>query len=332
MGIDHDAKSIQLTSAEMAYLWGTYVMNCKGRCVASYLAENLDDRDLRLVMLSAFDMADRIVGRVSDIFNSSDFPIPYGFDDGDVNLKAGKLFSDKLMMYILKYDTLLGFSSYGMSLSLSARSDVKKFFTESIRDAIDLMNRIDRVLLEKGIFTRTPDIPTPEEAYFTSKQGFFGSFFGEKRPLNALEVTHIFITSLTGGICRAQAMGLEQTVKDNRIRKFEAKCSSLMKEHIESLNKILSSENLDTPPNLDTQVLSSKEPPFSERLILFFTLATITDLINSYATTITNTTRKDITPTLLKQSAEAALLLKDAVDIMLDHDWLEEVPLNSPRP
>lgn len=62
---------------------------------------------------------------------------------------------------------------YAQAKPLSARQDVRRYFSECLRESDQLYDQAVDLLLSKGIHVRTPIIDTPDQVDYVSKQGFF---------------------------------------------------------------------------------------------------------------------------------------------------------------
>lgn len=331
MEIIHDYKSIPLTSAEIGYLWNTYLLNSKSKYGLMYVLETTDDPNIKEIVQSAFELSSKNVEAVKTIFNTVNHPLPYAFSENDVKLKSAKLFSDKLILHTLKLYLGAGISQYGFALSLVARKDVKTLFNKSIQDSLSLLDKVDEVALGKGIFMRTPNIPVPKGIEFAEDKSVMGRFIGHKRPMTALEVASMFNTSLSNYIVKANIMGLAQTIKDDKIRDLYDKIIGTLEEHTDGLNEKLQNENLLTPSNLNSELYNSTENPFSDRLSLFIAYTLLGDLVVTYSISKVNVMRKDLMVALTHLSGEVVLHIKDTIDLMIQKGWYEEMPKNVDR-
>lgn len=328
MDIKHDPSKIRLTSSEIAYLWAFYTLNNPSKYAISYIKEKCEDENIRSVIQLSGDIADTVLEGIKSIFNPVNFPIPYGFDEKDINMKGDNLFTDVLWLKLLKNFTSLGLSNYGIALSMAGRSDVKQFIINCLISTIDLYNRIDEIVLQKGILDRTPYVQIPEHIEFAHKKSIFGSFIGHKRALNYMEITHVFNISMINRLGEALLTGHSQVVSNNKIRDYAVKGRKLFKEHAETLDIILDNEDLNTPQTYNTEVLNATISPFSDRMLLFYEVAMTINILNAYSVGKITSMRKDILLTLTKLSSGTALYLKDGMDIMIENGWLEEQPKN----
>jgi hypothetical protein len=328
MDVKHEMNDIPLTSAELGYLWTTYMMNNASKYAYMHSLENVLDLNIREVVQEALELTISNINEIKNIYTTVKHPIPQGFSDEDFDLKANKLFSDVLILHFLKIDLMQAIGNYGLALGLCTRSDVKKFFTNNATKSIELCNKVDEILLNKGIFVKTPIVSIPQNIEFAHKQNYLGSILGHKRPLTTLEITQLFNCSLTASIAEAQCLGIAQNIRDHRLRDFYKKIINLLNEHRESMNNVLTKDNIDTPTIFNNQVLNTTTPPFADKLSAFITIATITIILDTYSKAITGILRKDAGVLLVKLYGEITLALKDCMDILLDKGWVEEMPKN----
>jgi hypothetical protein len=331
MKVKHEINSIPITSSELAFLWNTYLLNSKSKHILMYAVAQCDDKDIRSVLQLALDLSAQSLDKVKKIFDSENQRVPYGFSEEDVYITAPKIYSDKLMLYVLQVYISVGLSNYGTAIALAPRHDTRKFFTDIMISTIDLSNRIDDISLEKGIYLRTPTIPTTQKVEFAEDKSIMGKIMGHKRPLTVLEISSVFTSSLVNSIAEGYLLGLAQTIEDTKLKDFLNRSKKTLKEQTETLNEILNKENLSFPPNLESQVLNSSEPVFSDRLSMFTAYATLADALTIFSIGKLGSMRKDVFMTLSQLSGEILLLVKDCTDLMLERNWFEEMPKNVDR-
>lgn len=56
---------------------------------------------------------------------------------------------------------------------------------------MELHNRIVELMLKKGIYSKPPRINIPKQVDFVHHQSYLTGWFGDKRPLNAIEISGI---------------------------------------------------------------------------------------------------------------------------------------------
>jgi hypothetical protein len=326
MDIKHNSNNIMLTSSEIAYLWAVYTLNCLAKYTTPYIIEKCKDDDIRSVFQFSLDLINTVLEGIKSIFNSVKMPIPYGFNEKDVNIQGDNLFSDVLWLNLLKTRTSTGRTSYGNALPLAARSDVKQFITNCLISTIELSNKIDEIELNKGIFTRTPYMRIPKSIGFAHDKSIYGSVIGHKRILNCMEITHVFNISSISSVGEAHLTGYSQVIKNNIIKDYMTKGRKLLKKHAEALNVILVNEELSIPQTYETEVLNATIAPVTDRGFLIWSSVMLLNIINAYDVGKISSMRKDIFLKFAQLSTEVVSYLKEGTDIMIENGWFEEQP------
>lgn len=323
--------NIKLTSAEVANLWGGYIGNTMSVCVLDYFSHHVEDEEIADVLNYALTLSKKHVATIKDIFNHEKYPIPFGFTEEDVDLHAPRLFSDTFILNYLHQTTRGGFSLYTIALPNIARSDVRDFMSEVIISLTDLYNRVADVSLSKGLYIRPPHIPQPTQAEFIESKQFLAGFFGEKRPLNALEITHLFANSQTNAIGKALIMGFSQVAQAEEIRKYFIEGKQIANKHKEAFNVILQKEDLPDPMGWDQEVMSSTVPPFSDKLMMFHVSGLNALGVFNYGAAISGSQRHDLHVAYGRLLAEIGVYAESGAKLMIKHRWLEQTPLAANR-
>ncbi|MDR4949922.1 DUF3231 family protein [Neobacillus cucumis] len=192
--------TIKLTSSELSQLWVTYITNSMANRMLKYFEKTTDDSDIHTIVQSALAFSEAMDLRVKQHFLAEKLPIPYGFTDDDVHLNAPKLFTDRFILEYLKQMLGFGVATYGVSLAVCPREDVRNTFKYAIEQTTLQLDTIINVLLTKGMYIRPPFIPYPQKAEYVHKESFFNALFGDRRALTSLEITHLFFNTLTNSL------------------------------------------------------------------------------------------------------------------------------------
>ena len=323
--------NIRLTSAEIANLWGAYMGNSMTVCILQYFNQHLEDAEIKEVVLYALSLAQKHVSTITDIFRHEGFPIPVGFTDEDVNLNAPRLFSDTFYLNYLHQTTKSGFSLYTIALPNIARSDVRDFMSECIVSLTELYNKVANVSLSKGVFIRPPFITVPHDVEFVKSTGFLRGFFGNVRPLNALEITHLYSNIQTNALGKALIMGFSQVTKSEEIIKYFNEGKEISTKHIEVFSSILRKEELPAPMTWDHDVMDSKEAPFSDKLMLFHINGLNALGIFNYGAALSGCQRHDIHVEYGRLISEIGLYAEVGARLMIKNHWMEQTPLSPDR-
>ncbi|WP_240689006.1 DUF3231 family protein [Ammoniphilus sp. YIM 78166] len=323
--------NISLTSTEIASLWTNYMQDSMAQWILSYFLKHVEDSEIQSVLDYALRLSKKHLKGISDILQHENFPLPQGFTEKDVNLEAPRLFSDTFYLVYLHNMGRIGLTAYSVALPTVARSDVRDHFTECLASSSELYNKTAKVMLDKGLYPRSPYIPVPEQIDFVKKQGFLTGWFGDRRPLSVVEISHIFVNIQTNAVGRALFTAFSQTAQSTPIRKHMERGGQLASKYIEVLGSLLSEENLPSPMTWDDQVLNSTTPPFSDKLMMFHTSIMCTSEIGNYGAAIGGSLRRDLISHYTRFLGEIGLFAEDTVNILIEHEWLEQIPLAADR-
>ncbi|WP_134702051.1 DUF3231 family protein [Ammoniphilus sp. YIM 78166] len=318
--------NIRLTSAEIASLWTTYMGDTMSRCVLSYLLNKVEDTEIKPVAEYALSITNKHIQTVTEIFNHENVPIPMGFTEKDVNVNAPRLFDDMFIIAYLRYMGRLGVASHSFAYPLTTRSDVHDFFKECITSAAELEDQARKVMLSKGLYVRPPYISTPEKVDFIKKQSFLTGWFGERRPLTAIEITHLYSNLQTNILGKSLIMGFSQVAKDDEVRDYFLRGRDISAKHYEIFSSVLSEEHIPVPTTWDHTVMDSTQAPFSDKLMMFHISGLNATGITNYGAAIASSPRRDLAPHYTRLSTEILKYAEDGFNIMIDHGWMEQPP------
>ncbi|MEH6947854.1 DUF3231 family protein [Bacillus sp. JJ634] len=315
-----------LTSAEMGKLWVTYTGNTMAKCVLSFYLQHIDDQDIKKVVENALNLSETIVKSIKEIFIQENFPIPIGFTDEDVNLGAPRLFSDEFYLSYLKYTGKAGMSIYSIAIPLVTREDIRDFFIKTLNSTVNLLTEVNNTLMEKGLYIKPPQIPTPEKVDFIKKQSYLNGFLGDIRPLHALEITHLYDNIENNLASKALLIGFSQVAENEIIQEFFIRGKELTNKHIEISSQKLHKDNLPSPPLLDHLVSESTISPFSDKLMLAHKIEMFSMKIRTAGNGASLNGRRDLGGIYAKFLADIGLYVEDGTNIMIDQGWMEQPP------
>ncbi|WP_202079077.1 DUF3231 family protein [Caldalkalibacillus salinus] len=317
----------QLTATEMGKLWATYVGNTLGKYVISYYLQHVDDKDIKKVLEYALGLSETYIEEIQAFFKQSNFPIPVGFTDDDVNLKAPRLFNDEFYLHYLTYVGKAGMSIYSVAIPLVTRKDIRDFFINCLRDTAHLASIVTDTLKSKNSLMNTPVIPAPKRVEFVTNQNYLNSFWGDKRPLHMLEITHLYGCINNDVTSKALIMGFSQGAKDEKVKKYLERGKNLNQKHIEMMSEKLTENNLPSPNLQDHLVTSSTVPPFSDKLMLYHKVDMFSMKVREYANGASLDGRKDVGTLFGKMQMDSAIYVEDGANIMIHNGEMEQIPL-----
>ena len=323
-----DIKKIPLVSSEIAGLWNSYMSDTLTVCVLKYYLNRVECGETRALMQRTSDLLRQHLQEVTNLFNEEELTVPIGYSDKNVNIDAPRLFTDAFYLHYLSFMSRISMHDYTLILNQIARKDIRDFFSKRIREYIDLHNSSVELMLSKGIAIRAPIVEVAKEVQYVKGQSFMLDWFGEKRPLLALEITYIFSIINQNLIGRAISTAFGQVSKIKKISDCFFRGEKIEGKHIEELTLLLTDEGIPIPSSSDLFVTDSTVAPFSEKLMLNHAMILSASRISSLGIAMANTLRSDLQTKFMKYINEDMGYSKDGADILVENSWLEQAPQN----
>lgn len=321
--------SIPLTSAEIASVWMNYMQDSMASCMLSYFLKHVEDEEIRPIVQFAYDVSCAHIEELTSIYQEEGIPTPIGFSrDQDVNLNAPRLYTDIFMLIYLNHMAKMGMLGYSGFISMSAREDIRTYFREGLHETSELYEKTSKVALAKGVFTRAPFIAYPTKTdYIDSKKYLSGlNPFSNKRALNAVEISHLFMNIQTNLMGNKLASSFAQGTTREDVRKWMLRGKEISKKHIQLFTQVLTDNDVQAPISSDSSITDSTTPPFSDKLTMFHMSMMGAAGIGNYSTAAAASQRSDLILSYQRLSLEIAQYTKDGADIVIGHAWLEQPP------
>lgn len=326
MGYELNNK-INLTSAEIASLWSTYMSDSAAICITSHCLETVEDSEVKAEIEFALNVSKDHIDEIKKIFKMENYHIPIGFElEKDVNLKAPRLFADSFYLYFLLNMGIGGLENYVMALNLSTRKDIIDFYSRAIYKSVELKQRVTEVMLNKGIYIKPPYLDYKEKPSFVEKESFLRGWFGERRTLTTQEVSHLYLNLYNNSLGRALLTGFSQVATTPEIRDYFIKGHDRARKFSEILSSVLTESSLPAPMTWDATVMNSTIPPYSEKLMMFLVGAISAMGIANYGGSLSLSFRHDIAARYSRMILEAGTYAEDGASIMINHGWFERPP------
>ncbi|MDP4083684.1 MAG: DUF3231 family protein [Bacillota bacterium] len=315
----------KLTAAEMGKLWATYMGNSMSTRILTYYLQHVDDEEIKRLLKNALNLSQDFLKTITGIFNKEGFPLPIGFTEEDVNLGAPRLFEDEFYVHYLKYVVKAGLSIYNVAIPLVFREDIKEFFIDCLNKTIVLVEEIKEILMGKGFIIKPPPIPIPEKPEF-AKSNFLNGYLGEIRPLQALEITHLYDNIENNATSFALITGFSQVVKDEKIQKLFLKGKDITNKAVERYSQKLHDANLPSPSLLNHLITTSTFSPFSDKIMLFHKVDMFSMKIRAFGNSMAVNGRHDIALMYSKSLMDISLFVSEGATILIEKGWMEKPP------
>ena len=128
-----------------------------------------------------------------------------------------------------------------------------------------------------------------------------------------------------------KVMSYSQVAQSKELRNYFARGRGICEKHIEVFGSLLREDDLPTPTTYESEVTSSTEPPFSDKIMLFMILSLGSVVISRYGTALSLCTRRDIAAHFTRLIAETVNYLEDGMNLMIKYGWSEQPPQSLDR-
>lgn len=314
-----------LTSIEVGKIWATFLGNSMAEKILHYFLQHCDDKDVKILLENGLYLTREIMNRAKKIFKKENFPIPNAFTENDVNLNAPRLYQDEFYVHYLKYALKAGLSIYGIAIPIVLREDVTEFFVFCMESSISFVNQINTVLHAKNFIVKAPVIPIPKEADVYEKKNFLNGFF-DKRPLHALEITHLYDNIENNITSKTLLSGFYQTVQNEKVKALFKRGLNMTDKAVNSYIGRLQKEHLPAPNKIDHLVTSSEIPAFSDKLMLFHKVDMFSIKIRAFGNSLAVNGRRDLSLLYTRSFMNLALFVEDGENILIEKGWMESPP------
>ncbi|MFA1819514.1 DUF3231 family protein [Virgibacillus oceani] len=323
---------IELTAGEISSLWTSYQSDTSAICGIKHFLIHVEDEQIRDILQETLTLMEEHIQAITDFFKKEGHPVPQGFTSQDVDLSAPRLFSDKLYLEYILNMTNIELVIYSNALIAAVRKDVIDYYSEVLTATKDLHMKSKKLSIEKGIYIREPHIPKPTQIDFIKKQSFLAGWFADRRPLLGAEITNLVFHARRNALGHAVMTGFSQVAKTKEVRRYFERGLNISGKHLEIFGTILSEENLANGTQLMTSdVTNSTTSPFSEKLMMTFTITLIASAIGQYGVAAAVSPRRDLGAHYSRLILEVTNYADDGANILIDHGWMEQPPMAPDR-
>jgi hypothetical protein len=321
-------KQVSLTAAELSTLWSAYLYDSMSFQVIRFMTEKVQNKEIAPVIEKAHEIASRHLFEYEKIYNQENMPLPYGFSEKDVELKAPDLFTDTFKLTYILHMGRVGMLTHAASLALSARKDIRQLFSGCFRRVEELYQLSADISLEMGLYLRRPYIPYPKQTSFINDKSYLSGInpLTSHRILNSIEISHLSMNIETNQIGVMLTSGFMQTAQSTEVKKFMKKGKDISKDHMSKFSEVLLKDEIQAPISADHAITDSTTPIFSEKLMMFHMSMLSTAGTGNYSTAAAASQRSDLTLMYERLSVQIGLYAKEGADIMIENRWLEEPP------
>ena len=321
-------KKIYLTSSEIGALWTGYMNDSMSACILGFMLKDMEDSEIKEVLQYAYDTSLSHLKALKAFFESEQYAIPHGFREQDVNMNAPWLFSDTFCLTYVNHMARIGMLAYSGFLAISYREDIRDYFSNGLASATKLYNQSLKVAADKGVNARHPYIEVPKETDYVDNKKYLSGLnpFNEKRPLNAVEISHLYLNVMTNSIGIKLCLAFAQTSPSEEVQNFMLRGKEVSQKHNKIFIDTLLKNDIESPHLPDVGISNSTTQTFSDKLMMFHMSLLMSSGIGNYATAGAASQRSDLMLNYERLSFEVARLSKSGADIMIKNNYLEQPP------
>jgi hypothetical protein len=320
-----------LTASELGFVWLSYMADSMACQLLTYLHHVAEDVQIKEVLAYALHLSQKHVQRAGAFLQEAGYPKPIGFTEEDVRLEAPRLFSDGFVLLFLSHMGGMGAAVYGKALSAVAKDDIHQFYMEALASSAELCTRTKKLLLEKGLFPRSPYLPPQKHEDMVDDRRFLAGLFGDIRPLTALEVSNISYNMQSIEIVKTLQIAFAQVAEHEKVKALFLRGKQICMKQGDRMQNIFKKEELPLTLPRDLYVTNSTIAPFSDKLMMFVCSLLIGAGLEQYAFSLSTTIRRDIGLRYDELLVEMQKFSEDAAELMVEQHWLEQPPLAADR-
>jgi hypothetical protein len=318
----------RMTAGELGHLWEQYMNNSLVSVILGYLLKKIDEEEIRNICSFALMVVQTDLNRMTKLYEQEDFPLPEGFTERDMNPNAPKPVTDEFVLFVLQDMSQLDLALTAVSLADAVRKDLRELYRERLAKAAELHEKATSLLLEKGLFVRSPHVNSTHEYNPVAEQSFMSNWFGnEPRMLTAREAHELHKNVLLNYHGKCWLMVLHQTNQNEKMQRLLLRGKELSSNIMKKLSDVLIENDLPVAMTWDTHILDTQESPFSDKLICF-----LLDQLNkfgvaSYGYAAAVSARKDLKAMYAGIIVDVYQYEADLKNFMIENHWLERPPL-----
>ena len=319
--------NLKLTSSEIGTLWGEYVNGTAVDIVNRYMISIIEDESIKAIFEDAIKTFEKQKNQIITFMENDGFPVPIGFTESDLNKGTERLFTDIFCLNYLHIMTLHGLLGHSTSLGVSVREDLRFFYDSCDNDGKRMYHQTIDLLLEKGSFQRDPLFYPAENPEYVSSKDFADGIFGKGRMLAATEIISISFNLKKSIMAKTLAIAFSQVTQTKEVRKFLEYAEKISDQQIKDFSKIMQTDNLPAPKSWETEVTTSTDSPFSDKLMLYHTGFLFQAAQAYHGAGLASAMRTDLVSTYESTILQNLMLTKKWFNLMVQNKWLEQPPL-----
>ncbi|WP_026575673.1 DUF3231 family protein [Bacillus sp. UNC438CL73TsuS30] len=249
---------------EFGFLWYLQSSSNMVNIFLKNLIDTAEDKDLRGVLDEINSLSTFQEKEATKLLNDSGYNETPFFSEVDLYNSSVKLFTDQLIIEILKHITGNGMRILASQYAELGDMNVKKFFSELLTKMIQIDESLLGLLKEKNLLQNSPFLYTKAHE---RESKLFKVISTQLRPLNAVELGHMYSALQCNNVGVALCAAFADLVKDEESKQLINDGKKLAFHQAAALSDILRENGVSTTTGLESFVHSVDESPFSDKLM-----------------------------------------------------------------
>ncbi|UNJ81448.1 DUF3231 family protein (plasmid) [Bacillus sp. CMF21] len=311
---------------ELGFLWYLQSSSNMINLLLKYLSETSEDTDLRNILNEIYEISTYQEQEATQLLSEEGYKDTPFFREDDIYSSTTKLFSDQLIIEILKHITSNGLRALAVQYVELTDYKVKNFYKKLLNDVIQIDFSLLKLLNDKDLLQNNS---------FSYKKAderdgkLFKVASTQKRPLNAVELANMFSSLQCNNVGVALCIGFSEVAEDMDTKKFILEGKKLAFHQSASLSDIYRENGIPTTTGLEAHVNKVQESPFSDKLmanlIMFLNPVGISNLQNA----VVSSYKKDHIESLKELIKMVEDYSEKGLKLLIRKNWFNEPPVSN---
>lgn len=309
---------------ELGFLWYLHSSSNMVNIFLGNLMETAEDPDLKDVLteikaLSSFQEQEAARFLADNGFNVTPF-----FSENDLHNPSEKIFSDQLMIEIMKHITSNGLGVLSFQYTDLIVLEIKNFFKEILNKIMQIDISILKLLEQKGLLqNRSFSYKNAEDR--DSK--LFKVASTQQRPLNAVELASMFGSFQCNNVGLALCTAFVDVAKDEDTKSFLEDGTKLSYHQVDVLSEIYRENGVPTTTGLEAHVYKVNKSPFSDKLMANLIMFLNPIGIGNLQTAVVSSYKKSHVKSLKELIDQVESYSEQGFKLLVRKNWLNEPPV-----
>ncbi|KKI90578.1 hypothetical protein WQ54_21885 [Bacillus sp. SA1-12] len=311
---------------ELGFLWYLKSSSNLFNFFLEYLVETAEDRDLKNILNEIKTLATFQEQEAKQLLSENGYHDTPFFSDNDLYCSSAKLFSDQLIIEILKHISSNGLRVLSYQYVDLTDSKVRNFYKEILVKITEIDQSLLILLDNKGLLQNRP-------FSYKEAEGSEGKFFKvastQQRPLNAVELASMFGSFQCNNVGIALCTAFSEVAKDEDTKRFLQDGTKLAFRQAAALSDIYRENGVPTTTGLEAHVNKVSNSPFSDKLMANLVMFLNAIGVGNLQTAVVSSYKKSHVKKLKELIEQVESYSEEGFKLLVRKDWFNEPPVTN---